>query len=236
MYHLTKKSKNKKVSDLKNKVYVPVSTSSFSTCPDNCSLKKVITEDGVETNGCYGDDYHLSMHWKKVSNGERVHTDFMEQIAALPDGTLWRHNQAGDLAGDNNHIDGGELKKLVKANTGKRGYTYTHKPMDNANNRNAVQHANNNGFIINLSAENLKQSDELADLGIAPVAVVLPSDHVGNTKTPKGRKVIQCPATREGDTTTSCARCKLCAISRDFIIGFPAHGAGKNKANAVAIR
>ena len=235
MYHLTKASKNKKVSDLKNKVYVPVSTSSFKTCPDNCSLKKVITKDGVETNGCYGDDYHLSMHWNKVSSGERIHTDFMEQIAALPKGTLWRHNQAGDLAGDNNHIDRNELNKLVTANTGKRGYTYTHKPMDNINNRDAVKHANDNGFVINLSAENLKQADDLADLSIAPIAVVLPSDHVGNTLTPKGRKVIQCPATRPEDKTTSCASCKMCAVKRDTIIGFPAHGAGKKKANQVAM-
>ena len=93
-----------------------------------------------------------------------------------------------------------------------------------------------NGFTVNLSGNNLAHADELADLNIAPVACVLPADHKGNTVTPKGRKVVQCPATREGSKfeKVSCATCKLCSLQRDFIIGFPAHGGSKRKASAIA--
>ena len=226
MSHLTKKSKNKKVSDLENGVFVPVSTSSKANCSDECPFKN---------NGCYADGYPLNLHWVKVTSGEREQDNFIKQIDALPDGTFWRHNQAGDLEGLNNDIDFKALTKLVDANKGKKGFTYTHKPMDTAAKRKAIKKANDEGFTINLSANNLNHADELFDLDIAPIAVVMPLGHTGNTVTPKGKPVIQCPATREGDTTTSCASCQLCQKQRHFAVGFPAHGSGKTKANAVAV-
>lgn len=51
------------------------------------------------------------------------------QIAALTEGQLWRHNQAGDLVGGGNEIDTAPRGQLVAANAGKRGFTYTHKPV-----------------------------------------------------------------------------------------------------------
>lgn len=158
--------------------------------------------------------------------------DFVSQIATLPDGTLWRHNQAGDLPGIGDTIDTAALAALVSANRNKKGFTYTHKPTTAANVA-AIKDANANGFTINLSGNNLAHADQLAELNAGPVVVVLPADQTGNTKTPAGRKVVVCPASIRDDV--SCATCKLCAISnRTAIIGFPAHGAAKRKASNVA--
>jgi len=73
----------------------------------------------------------------------------------------------------------------------------------------------------------------LCDLDIAPVTVVLPETQTTNTTTPKGRKVVVCPATIKDNV--SCATCQLCARQRDTIVGFPAHGVSKRKANEIAM-
>jgi hypothetical protein len=147
-------------------------------------------------------------------------------------GQLWRHNQAGDLIGEGDSLDVQALALLVKANKGKRGFTYTHKPLDTQAERDAIRDANKGGFTVNLSGNNLDHADTLVDLAIAPVVVVLPHDATSNTVTPKGRKVVVCPATQRDDV--SCASCGLCQKQRDSIVGFPAHGPSKRKASAIA--
>lgn len=90
------------------------------------------------------------------------------------------------------------------------------------------------GFTINLSGNNLGHADTLADLNIGPVVVVLPSAVKTNTVTPKGRKVVVCPATQRDDV--SCATCGLCQKARrSVIVGFPAHGSGKKKAEEATL-
>jgi hypothetical protein len=223
--HLTLKSDNAKTGS------IPVSTSSFKQCPPACPFAK---------NGCYADSGPLAIHWRKVTEGERglEWPEFVRAIAKLPKGQIWRHNQAGDLPGIGNRIASGVLRELVIANGGKKGFTYTHKPVlgttpQATSNRNAVQDANKGGFTVNLSANTLEHADQLADLAIAPVVVVVPSTTSANLTTPQGRKVVICPATqREG---ISCATCQLCARgNRSVIIGFPAHGSMKKKADTVA--
>jgi hypothetical protein len=157
--------------------------------------------------------------------------DLLDAIQRQAPNALWRMNQAGDLPGDGDRIDGDALAQIVDANRGRRGFTYTHKPM-NADNAFHVAHANRHGFTINLSANNLADADRLADLRVAPVATVLPADATANTVTPKGRKVVVCPATQRDDV--SCATCGLCSRQREAIVGFPAHGAAKRKASKVA--
>jgi hypothetical protein len=162
---------------------------------------------------------------------------FLDAVAALPTGTLWRHNQAGDLPGTGNAIDDVALQWLVSANKGKRGFTYTHKPMNVASNAESVAAANANGFTVNLSANTLAEADTLANDYSLPTVVVLPSTVSGNIKieTPKGRRVVVCPATYRDDVT--CKSCGLCAVrDRKVIVGFPAHGAAKNKASAITQR
>lgn len=220
LVHLTPVSRNVKTGP------IPVSTTSAITCPPACPFNN--------GNGCYAASGPLAIHWRKVTNGDRGDTweTFLDKIAALPKGQLWRHNAAGDLAGEGDSLDIPALESLVKANRGKRGFTYTHKPLTNQAERDAIQSANVNGFTVNLSGNTLDHADTLADMAIAPVTVVLPHDATENVTTPKGRKVVVCPATIRDDV--SCATCGLCAIvKRDCIVGFPAHGIQKRKVDKI---
>lgn len=219
--HLTLVSRNAKTGP------IPVSTTSAESCPPACPFNSA--------SGCYAASGPLAIHWRKVTEERagKAFGDFLDQIKRLPKGQLWRHNQAGDLQGKGDSLDIAALASLVKANKGKRGFTYTHKPLATQEERDAIRDANKGGFTVNLSANNLAHADTLAELNIAPVAVVLPESQVSNTVTPQGRKVIICPATIKDDV--SCATCGLCARIRDAIIGFPAHGTSKRKANAIAL-
>ena len=221
-YKLTLKSRNEKTGP------IPVSTSSRETCPDACPLKNA---------GCYAEGFKLSQVWDKVTAGNLGATDFdsfCHSVAALPDNALWRHNQAGDLPGENNTIDRRALNKLTKANQGRQGFTYTHKPLT-ARNLSAIKKANANGFTINLSANNLKHADTLAKTGL-PVVAIVPSDFGTNgehkTVTPGGRVVVQCPATYRDNVT--CKSCGLCQKTKGrAIVAFPAHGRDKRSVDAL---
>ena len=179
----------------------------------------------------------MSWHFRKVSSGQRgvPWSDFLAIIASIQPGSLWRHNQAGDLPGDGDDIDAKMLSQLVRAQAGKRGWTYTHKPVTGntpqaVGNAASVRYANRNGFRVNLSADNLTEADELADVDCGPVVVVLPSDSPHTVHTPAGRKVVVCPAQR-GNVT--CADCGLCAASRSVIVGFLAHGRSAKRVESV---
>lgn len=218
-YHFTRVSGNTKCGP------IPVTTSSANTCPSACKLKG---------NGCYAESGPLALHWRAVSNGTRggTLTELCDQIKRLPKRQLWRWAQAGDLPGDGRLIDRAALDQLIKANAGRSGFGYTHYDALDPSNAAAIQAANNAGFIINLSADTLERADELAALGIAPVACVLPTGTVKPLKTPGGRHVSVCPAVVRDDVT--CASCGVCAVPRHkAIIGFPAHGSGAKKAQAV---
>jgi hypothetical protein len=207
---------------------IPVTTTSEETCPTSCPLKR---------NGCYADAGPLALFWRKVTARQAGLSwqAALREIRKLPKGTLWRHNQAGDLPGNGDAIDKAALLELIAANRGKRGFTYTHKPaLPGSENAYLVAMANLSGFTVNLSADNLAEADKLADLAIGPVVVVLPAEQTRATVTPKGRKVAICPATVSDNVT--CADCGLCAlVNRKAIIGFPAHGASKRKASSVAM-
>ena len=204
--HITMKSANVKTGP------IPVSTTTRDSCPADCQMK----------SECYAASGPLALHWAAVSAGQRG-TDwptFTATIAQLPDGQLWRHNQAGDLPQQNGTVDPVKLGQLVAANSGRRGFTYSH-------HRDAasiawIRHANNWGFTVNLSANNLADADYLASHDAGPVVVVLPSTATVNLKTPGGRAVVICPATQRDDV--SCASCQLCQRQRSAIVGFPAHG------------
>ena len=211
--HLTPKSANAKTGP------IPVSTTTGASCPTDCAMKAE----------CYAATGPLALHWKAVSEGRRG-TDwptFTKSIAALPDGQLWRHNQAGDLPQTDGTIDAVKLGQLVAANTGRRGFTYSHH-RDTAS-INWIRHANAWGFTVNLSANDLADADTLADHAAGPVVVVLPSTQTTNTTTPKGRAVVVCPATQRADV--SCATCQLCQRQRGAIVGFPAHGSRQRVIN-----
>lgn len=193
---------------------MPVTTTTSNTCAINCVLLE---------KGCYARSGPLRLLWDRLDHG-LIGMDwetFCARVAALPRFLLWRHNQAGDLPGDGHLIDAEMMWKLLKANMGKRGFTYTHYPMVE-HNRTIVEACNKNKFVINLSANNLEHADVLADLECGPVVSVVPMDYEGG-KTPGGRKVVVCPAQMRDGVT--CMNCALCASARrKTIIGFRAHG------------
>jgi hypothetical protein len=218
-YHLTRISNNAKTGP------IPVSTTSRSSCPEACPLK---------SNGCYADHGPLGIHWRAVSTQGRGHDleKFCTQIEALPKHQLWRYAQAGDLPGDGHHIDTEALERIVRANTGRHGFGYTHYPALEPANARAIASAVRQGFVINLSCDSLEQADVAAKLRIAPVVTILPADQRKPLRTPEGRLVAVCPASVRDDI--SCASCGVCAIPhRRAIIGFPAHGTAAKKAERV---
>lgn len=220
-FHLTPLSSNRKLG-----FGVAVSTSHSGTCPDSCPLK---------SNGCYANGGPLLRHWREVNKGNRGNqwNEFIQNVSALPMKWKFRHNQAGDLPGNNEKID---LKKLDELSTvvQKRNlvaWTYTHKPL-NKNNLNAIKKAISKGFVINASADNLKEADSFKEKGI-PVVVVLPKDSPDTVYTPNGNKVVVCPAQRF--EKTNCSNCLLChKKDRSVIVGFRSHGNGKNKATEIS--
>lgn len=195
---------------------IPVSVSRRVTCPSTCPLRH---------SGCYAHEGFLRFHWARLENGTWgiPWEEFLQEIEALPEGTFWRHAQAGDLPGRGTAINRKKLRELTKANRGKKGYTYTHKP-PNPGNLSAVREACKGGFIINLSADGLSMADKLFDSGL-PVATLLPEKWSAPLKTPRGRRVVVCPAQARGRSSVTCDDCRLCARGdRNFIIGFLPHG------------
>jgi hypothetical protein len=226
--HLTLKSTNQKTGP------IPVSTSPDSTCPPACPFLG---------EGCYADSGPLKIHWSAVSRGQRGEpwTVFLSRIRSLPESQLWRHNQAGDLPGIGNRIDAKQLAQLASSNKGRRGFTYTHKPVIRTEgvpdkvvqgNLRTVQKAVEQGFTINLSGNSLAHADRLARTGL-PVATVVPPGSPARFLSPAGNRVVICPAQRS--ETTTCAMCRLCSrADRGFMIGFLPHGTGAKKVSAVA--
>ena len=218
-YHLTQISANVKTGP------IAVSTSSKSTCPPDCPIKE---------KGCYAGNGPLNLHWQKVTNGDRgvSFDDFLLQVQALPINSNFRHNQAGDLPGENGQIDALKLARLA-ATTKKRklkAFTYSHyNVLTNLNNRLAIKQANEQGFTINLSANHINEVDALLALDIAPIAVIMPINAPKVSYTAQGNKIVICPA--QTNDSTRCIDCMLCAKKdRSFSIGFIAHGTSAKKA------
>lgn len=216
--HLTPRSKNRKTGP------IPVSVTDMKSCPTSCPHMDA---------GCYAGYGKAGWLWSTVAERGIPWRLFCLMISELPKGTLWRHNEAGDLPGVGDALDLDALDMLVSANQGRRGFCFSHKPLREPKERRAVARAVRKGFMINLSADNLAHADELADLGIAPVAVILPSETAAATRTPAGRKVVVCPAVTSGLT---CATCGLCAKDRKALVGFPAHGQAKRLVSLRASR
>lgn len=229
-YHISPRSSNTKTGAL------VVTTTSAETCPSACPLRKT----------CYAKYSFLGMFWRKVSAG-KLGEPFGAFLRSLAEALkrnpapIWRHNQAGDLPGKGNTIDSAKLKALaeVSAASGRRGFTYTHKPVRAADvpagsdaqrqriaaaNLEAIRYAFAVGFTINLSANNLAHADALSATGL-PVCVTVPQSTPETFFTPEGRKGVVCPA--QTRSSVSCATCRLCANPRrSVLVGFRFHGTG----------
>ena len=217
---LTKVSSNAKTGP------IPTSTSERASCWSGCPFYD---------KGCYAKSGPQAIHWRKTSNGERgtAWDTFCSAIRKLQRGQLWRHNVSGDLPHNGlGDIDAAKVSQLVDANRGRKGYTYTHHPL-NADNIQVLQDANSKGFTINASTEDVEVADKvMTEHNIPAVAVVKSEESRRFFTTSSGRKVIVCPATIHDNVT--CATCGLCQQSdRQFVIAFPAHGNAKKTVNTI---
>lgn len=202
----------------------PITTTmtTSDSCPDACPLKR---------NGCYADYSFVGMHWRKLDKQGGLSLAALCAFIKKRATHVWRYAVAGDLPGEGDSIDTSALIDITEANKGKRGFTYTHKPMTDEN-RKAIERANKHGFTINLSANNPNHADALYDLEVGPVVCLLPEGAPKQSNTPKGRRIAVCPAEY---AEIDCARCQLCAKpNRKVIVGFRAHSTGKGKANAIS--
>ena len=217
-YHFVLKSANSKTGPL------PVTYSQRETCPQSCPHYRA---------DCYAEDYYTRMSWDKVAERGGDLGQLCESVASLPAGQLWRFNVAGDLPGAGEHVDAAALGEIVRANTGRRGFTYTHKKTPEA--LYWAQCANDWGFTVNLSADDAGEADALANVSRSPLTCIVPMDTPEKTETPEGRTIIVCPAQTRDDIT--CATCGLCArADRRVIIGFRAHGSRARVTDALARR
>jgi hypothetical protein len=104
---------------------IAVSSTSRLTCPSSCPL--------AGDQGCYAEaGFHTRLHWDRLSTG-RVGTtaaSFIQQVAKLPAGVMFRHCVAVDQwpdPADPLRIDQGLLLQLARA-TGhlRAAWSYTH--------------------------------------------------------------------------------------------------------------
>lgn len=216
-YHFIQASSNRKTGPM------PTTYSSRETCPPSCPHYR---------STCYAEAFHTRLNWDKVDQRGQDLEGLIRAINRLPKGQIWRANVAGDLPGQGEQVDAYALGQIVKANRGRKGFTYTHKKSPEA--ITWAKHATAWGFTVNLSADDAAEADALAATG-APVVCLVPMDTPKHTTTPQGRPVLVCPAqTTEGMT---CSLCQLCQkADRRQIIGFRAHGTKAKQADRLARR
>lgn len=198
---------------------IPTSMTEPDSCPSSCPLRG---------QGCYAELGLTRRPWLAVGKGERgaFWQGFLAQVARIAAGSLWRHNVAGDLPHVDDKIDAPAMAGLLRVQTGKRGFTYTHHDVFDGehatHNAAVVREANAAGFTVNVSCEQPEKADRAMSEG-HPAVLVVPSDAPRRTTTPQGRPVLTCPATYNEATT--CATCGWCALSRrQWVVAFPAHG------------
>lgn len=217
---LTKVSSNAKTGP------IPTTTSERSSCWNGCPFYD---------KGCYAKSGPQALHWRKVSEGERGMSwdAFCKAIRDIQRGQIWRHNVSGDLPHNGlGDIEEDKVTQLVNANKGRRGYTYTHHPLNEGNIK-VIRECNDNGFTVNASTESVEVADKvMTEHGIPAVAVINSEESRRFFNTESGRKVIVCPATIHDNVT--CATCGLCQkADREFVIAFPAHGTAKKTVNSI---
>ena len=229
---------------------IPATYSEDETCPDACPFRG---------KGCYAEGGNVAMHFRAVSRHETggSFAQAIKFVESTPEDTLARWNIAGDLPGKKDKLNRRKVIRLAQANAKAKAkwFTFCHYPVRAADvrattnprlrraiarhNRAVIRDAIAIGFAINVSANSPKHAAALASMGF-DVASVAPMDWKGTKKLADGHIGVQCPATIEGRTAT-CNSCRMCqnmgrisSAKTRVIPMFPAHGASKRKASAIA--
>lgn len=190
---------------------MPQTYTSRDSCPPSCPHYM---------SDCYAEGFRTRMVWNRTADKGIDLDQLTARIKALPTGQIWRANVAGDLPGEGEQVDAYALGQIVKANRGKKGFTYTHKKSPEA--LTWARHATQWGFTVNISADDAGEADRYAAQGL-PTVCIVPIDTPKHTTTPEGRPILVCPA--QTTEYMTCALCQLCQkADRRQIIGFRAHG------------
>jgi hypothetical protein len=190
---------------------IPQTYTSRESCPPSCPQYR---------GACYAEGFHTRLVWDKVPDRGLDLEGLTAKIKQLATGQIWRFAVAGDLPGEGEQVDAYALGQIVKANRGKKGFTYTHKKSPDA--LQWARHATQWGFTVNISADDAGEADRYAAQGL-PTVCIVPMDTPKHTTTPEGRPILVCPAQTTDYMT--CALCQLCQkADRRQIIGFRAHG------------
>ena len=193
--------------------------SACTTCSASCPFKG---------HGCYGENFTTRINWKRANCTEKTLSDTMDEKGHTH---IVRHNVAGDMCKPGtSELDTALLHDLIKAwkATGVTAYTYTHAdkvPMNFIK----VQHAIEQGFIVNMSCETLEQVKVCHENHVPAVLAVYDWTEKNKvTRRIDGITYRLCPATYDKNIT--CRDCGKCWKSeRKEVIVFPAHGIGKKK-------
>ena len=217
----------------------PIATlkTSMNTCPNTCAWKK---------DGCYAKYGPVTIHWRKLHDIGVSLIEVCRQIKKLHRGQMLRLFEAGDCPGNGkNHLNKDACLQLAKAcrRVVAFGYSHYHPTKHNL----PIFQEMSENCTINLSANNLEQADEFVKTGM-PVASVVPKDSPPSFYTEGGNRVVVCPFSQvkkneKGKIVSRKMRnCMNCGThkkgpmcnwkDRDFIVGFPPHGAGSKYLNA----
>lgn len=206
-------SSNKKTGDI-SQTY-----SACNTCPTSCPFKG---------HGCYGENFTTKINWKKANCTEKTLATSMAEKGHT---RIVRHNVAGDMCKPGtSELDSTLIRDLIKAWKAMKvtAYTYTHADKTPRNFL-KVQHAIEQGFIVNMSCETLEQVEACHENNIPSVLAVYEwteKDKV--TRRIDGITYRLCPASHDKNMT--CRDCGKCwKKDRKEVIVFPAHGYGKKK-------
>lgn len=202
---------------------IPTTMTEKDSCPTTCSLRG---------NGCYAENFPLSLHWGKVATNGISEEELLMMVRGLPKGQRWRHNVAGDLPHNNGTVDHDKLQNLAMAAQGKETILYSHHKLTRENAASFRIVRDTYRLIVNASCESIAAAESALDQGVNAVVVIPHNAGTATVKTAKGSSVVVCPATYKNDVT--CASCGLCAkdrVANRVIVAFPAHGARKKVAS-----
>ena len=199
------------------------SYTSGESCPDSCTLKGA---------GCYARFSHVGRLWARLSSGDDKRAmdehQFLASIAALPKGSYFRHNVAGDLPFRKDGVINGDfliaLMKIIK-NRKLRAIIYTHHRLNNANIALFNELVAMGLSIPVLSCDTIQDWEKARQLGFNAVVVADSEEKHTNGKT-----FVRCPAEYQDNVTCqSCMLCQVSAKQNKYSIFFTPHGAGKKK-------
>lgn len=212
MFHLSPQTHNAKTGPL------ATTTSPKSTCPKTCPW--------MGNGGCYAAFGPIRFHWEKVSAGERG-TDFethLLELKALPRQQFVRLNQAGDLPGNGFKLNKEMTRQILEAASWRR-IAWVHTHYNDYESRRWFCTLGTGYATVNISCDSPAHADRLWGKGL-PLTCIVP-ENVKVQKTPKGRRIVLCPA--QSIPGVTCFNCgnghPLCwRKDRSYIIGFYPHG------------